>query len=237
MNHLQTIKGVGLIGVLLCATSYIWGQEIKSDDDLGSTSAITIIQQASPESANPFTFSTTGTGLSNFTLFDDGVDNDATPNNRTFSNLLVPGQSASFSVTQTGNGIYDLTNISCSVQGTGGSSTSPNIPAQTVNITLFFGDLVTCTFFDSIITAANVSISGRVITEDGRPISNALISVTEVATGDVFSARSTAFGFYKVDGMSAGNLYFVTVIHRRYGFESHLLSMQDSLEEFDLIGF
>ena len=238
MNNRGSIKGWVLIWVLLSAAVYSSGQEPEKDSELGTVGGIRIIQQASPESANVFGFSTTGTGLSNFTLVDDGVDNDATPNNILFSNLLsTPGQSASFSVTQTSNGAYDLTNISCSVSGTGGSTTSANLPLAQVNITLFFGDLVTCTFFDTVVVAAPVALSGRTVTVDGRPISRATVTVTEVASGEVWTAISSPLGYYTVQGMTAGSLCFVTVTHKRYAFESHIFSMQDNLEGFDLVGF
>ena len=200
------------------------------------SSEIRIIKQASPESAQAFGFSTTGTGLSSFALVDDGADNDATPNNIAFSNLLSPVSSGSFTVSETANGLYDLTGINCSVSPGGTSTASPNIPTSSVSITLQYGDTVTCTFINTVATASGVSISGRTVTSFGTPISRARITVTDVATGEVRSAISSSFGQYEVDGLTAGRLCFITVVHKRYVFESFVLSVDDSVKGFDLVG-
>lgn len=105
---------------------------------------IVIIAQAAPESGQVFGF--TATGLGSFVLVDDGNDNDLSPNNRTFNG--VAGQ---YTFTQTANGFYDLTNLSCSIVGTGGSTIAPNIPIATVNINVVAGDVVTCTFGNSMV--------------------------------------------------------------------------------------
>jgi len=108
---------------------------------------IVIITQSSPESDQAIDFSTSVNGPGDFTLFDDGTDNDSTPNNRAFD--LSPG---AYTFTLTENGPYSLTNVSCSVNGGGGSTASPNAPASLVNMSLAVGDVLTCTFFNSITT-------------------------------------------------------------------------------------
>lgn len=202
----------------------------------GVDSVIRIIKQAAPESAQVFGFTTTGTGLSNFTLVDDGVDNDATPNNITFNNLLTPGQSRMFTVTESSNGFYDLTNLTCSVTGTGGSTTSANIPLATVSITLQFGDTVTCTFFNSVTSAANVSISGRIVTASGVGIPRALVSILNLSSGEARAAVTNSFGYYSIDGLEVGNLYMVGVTHKHYFFEPRTIALKDGLDGFDFIG-
>jgi hypothetical protein len=109
---------------------------------------IIIIKQAAPESAQVFGFSTVGLSPGNFTLVDDGIDNDATPNNITFNNLAA----GAYTVFETVNGVYDLVSITCSVQPGGTSTSAPNVPAATVNITMQEGDTVTCTFFNAVAT-------------------------------------------------------------------------------------
>lgn len=203
---------------------------------IGQDSVIRIIKQASPESAQVFGFTTTGTGLMNFTLVDDGVDNDPTPNSIMFNNLLAPGGSGSFSVTETSNGQYDVTNITCAVTGTAGSSTAPNIPLSRVTITLQYSDTVTCTFFNSITVAAPVSVSGRIVTASGRGISRAVVSVVDLSSGEARTAVSNGFGYYSVEGMVAGGLYMISVQHKQYVFESRIVTLSDSLDDFDFIG-
>ncbi|MES3034317.1 MAG: hypothetical protein V4813_10035 [Gemmatimonadota bacterium] len=94
--------------------------------------SITIVKDAVPNAAQDFAFTTTGTGLSSFSLDDDA--DPTLPNTTTFNNL-VPG---SYSVTETGVAGWTLTNLVCSAGGT---------PAGAVaNITLAAGASVTCTY-------------------------------------------------------------------------------------------
>ena len=240
MRTVGSIRGLLLTGALLTLAIPGVGQDGDGTKDnapeLGSTSTIRIIKQAAPESGQVFGFAATGAGISNFTLVDDGTDNDATPNNIAFNIPLLPGQSGAFTVQETSNGFYDLTNLSCSVTGTGGSSASPNLPASSVSITLQFGDLVTCTFFNSVVVAAGITLSGRAVTADGVAISRTRVTVTDVSSGDVYSATTNGFGYYAIEGLVAGRLYVVTAVNKRYDFEPQFLTMDDSIQDFDLVG-
>jgi hypothetical protein len=196
---------------------------------------IIIIKQAAPETAQVFGFSASGSGVANFTLVDDGVDNDATPNNITFNNLLAPAGSGAYSFTETANGFYDLTNLSCTVQAGGTSTFSPNIPTSTVNITLNYGDVVTCTFFNSVTTAANVSVSGRVMDAFGSPISRATVQIQNLSNGEIRSISTGSFGYYFFDELPSGDNYLVTVSHKRYTFSnsSSLFTLNDAIVNLD----
>jgi len=198
-------------------------------------SKIVIIKQAAPETAQVFGFATTGAGLSNFTLVDDGVDNDATPNNITFSIPLLTGGSLAASVQETANGFYDLTNLSCTVTGTGGSTTSPNIPAALVNITLNYGDTVTCTFFNSVTTAANESVSGRVTDAFGTGLSRAQVTIQNLSNGATQTVSTNSFGNYRFEDLPSGDSYIVTVAHRKYTFSnnSQIFTLSDAIENLD----
>jgi hypothetical protein len=137
----------GNIQTRISGSSVGSGSQSRSITSVSSGSRIVIITQSSPQSDQAVTFSTSANGPGDFTLYDDGVDNDATPNNRAFD--LEPG-AYTFALTE--NGPYDLTNLSCSVSGNGGTTSAPNIPLGSVNITIFAGDVLTCTFFNSITT-------------------------------------------------------------------------------------
>lgn len=117
-----------------------------SNNAVRRNSLVRIIDQASPESAQEFNFTTSGEGLSNFLLVDDGTDNDSTPNSVVFEKLLAIGESRSFTVSNNTSGDYNLAGISCSVSPDGTSSTIPEPSARLVSITLQYGDTVTCTF-------------------------------------------------------------------------------------------
>lgn len=200
-------------------------------------SRIIIIKQASPESVLAFGFTTTGTGLSNFSLVDDGVDNDATPNSITFNNLLAPATSGAFNVTEAVNGAYDLTNLTCSVTGTGGSTASPNIPTSQVNITLQYGDTVTCTFFNSITTAANLSAAGKVTDAYGQPIARTRVSIQNTNNGEIQTAYTNTFGNYRFENLPAGDFYIISVYNKKYVFEQETQAfvLNDAVENVDFM--
>ena len=97
--------------------------------------SITIVKDAVPNGPTDFGFTTTGTGLSPFSLDDDA---DGTlPNTTTFSGLL-PG---SFSVTE--DVVAELGPHRLVVFGTGGTG---DTGTRTATITLAAGDNVTCTY-------------------------------------------------------------------------------------------
>jgi hypothetical protein len=210
-----------------------------SSTAVGLNSMIRIIKQALPESAWVFNFTTTGTGLSPFTLVDDGVDNDATPNNISFINLLLPGTSGAFTVSDNfaTKGPYTLTSITCSVLGTGGSTTAPNIPAGAIGITLQYGDTVTCTFGNGAVTAANVSVSGRVTDVLGNPVTRTVVTIQSAATGQIRTAQTNSFGYYRVDELPVGEFYLMAVWNRKYTFDpsTRFIELSDSVEGVDFM--
>lgn len=202
-------------------------------------SRIIIIKQANPESAQGFNFSTTGTGLSPFLLTDDGVDNDATPNNITFNNLLAGPGSGSFSVTESFmNGFYSLTGLSCAVSA-GGTSTTNTLPLsnRTASITLQYGDTVTCTFVNGVTTAANVSASGKTTDAFGQPIARTRVTIQNATNGEIQTAYTDTFGNYRFDNLPSGDFYIITVWNKRYVFEQDTQSftLNDAVENVDFI--
>jgi hypothetical protein len=102
--------------------------------------SITIIKNAVPDDAQDFGYTTSGSGLSSFSLDDDA--DPTLSNTRTFTNL-VPG---SYSVTETlpVTG-WDLTALSCSSTN-GSSTTGTNLGTGVSSITLGAGDSVTCRY-------------------------------------------------------------------------------------------
>jgi len=202
-------------------------------------SRIIIIKQATPETAQAFNFSTTGTGLSPFFLTDDGVDNDATPNNITFNNLLPGPGSAAFSVTESSTiGFYSLTGISCVVSA-GGTSTTNTAPLsnRTASITLQYGDTVTCTFTNGVTTAANVSVAGKTTDAFGQPIARTRVTIQNATNGETQTAYTNTFGNYRFDNLPSGDFYIVTVWNKRYVFEQDTQSftLNDAVENLDFV--
>ena len=95
--------------------------------------SITIVKDAVPNGPQDFAFTTTGTGLSAFSLDDDS--DPTLSNTKTFSQLL-PG---SYSVTETPTTGWDLGSLTCTGGGT-------QVNGATVSITLAPGANVSCTY-------------------------------------------------------------------------------------------
>ena len=83
-------------------------------------------------------------------------------------------------------------------------------------------------------TAAEVSISGRVTTADGRSIRNVRVSLTD-QSGNVRSALTNAFGYYRFDGIEAGQTVVISVAAKRYVFASptRIVTVQEELADID----
>jgi hypothetical protein len=83
------------------------------------------------------------------------------------------------------------------------------------------------------LTAAAVSMSGRVTTAEGRGIRNAKIVVTGNALDHPLIASTGSFGYFEVDGLTAGETYVVTVNSKRYTFStpSRVLTLVDNLSD------
>ena len=84
-------------------------------------------------------------------------------------------------------------------------------------------------------TAADVSVSGRVLTPDGRGIRNAVVVITD-SRGIARSVTTSSFGNYRFDGLEAGQNYVVRVSSKLYRFAPRLLNLTDEVSDIDFIG-
>lgn len=202
-------------------------------------SKIVIIKQASPETTMPFGFTATGLSLPSFSLIDDGTDNDATPNNISFNNLLAPSLSGSFTVMESpSGGFYSLQSINCTVSSGGTSTFLSSVGTRTSSITLQYGDTVTCTFNNNVTTAAGVSASGRITDKNGNGLPRVKIFIQNTSTLDTQTTYSNQFGNYQFDGLPAGEFYTVTVLSKKYVFEqnSQGMTLNDSVSDINFVG-
>lgn len=83
--------------------------------------------------------------------------------------------------------------------------------------------------------AALVSISGRVLTSDGRGLRNATVSITD-SNGTARNATTSSFGFYQFDSIETGQSYTVRVSSRLYRFAPRTLSVAGDLTNIDFTG-
>lgn len=81
-------------------------------------------------------------------------------------------------------------------------------------------------------TAAPVSISGRVRTVDGRGVRGAIVSITD-GNGTIRQVTTSTFGYYRFEGVTAGESYVVGVASKRYRFASIFVNVTDELSGLD----
>ncbi|MBX3294044.1 MAG: carboxypeptidase regulatory-like domain-containing protein, partial [Acidobacteria bacterium] len=84
-------------------------------------------------------------------------------------------------------------------------------------------------------TAAGVEVSGRVMTPDGRGLRNATVTMTD-GQGVTRSAVTSSFGYYKFEGVTAGDNYVMNVNSRLYRFTPRVVLVSDTLTDVDFVG-
>jgi hypothetical protein len=77
-------------------------------------------------------------------------------------------------------------------------------------------------FMDLMPTAANVQISGRVVSPEGVGIGGVALTLTELSTGAVRTTQSSTFGYYRFNDVEVGTVYSVTATSRRYEFKANV---------------
>ncbi|MFL6375141.1 MAG: hypothetical protein ACJ73D_10780, partial [Pyrinomonadaceae bacterium] len=83
-------------------------------------------------------------------------------------------------------------------------------------------------------SAAQVSVSGRVLTGDGRGVRNALVVLTG-SNGESVYARTSAFGYFRFENVRSGESYVASVMSRRMHFAARFVSVNDSLADLDFV--
>ncbi len=129
-----------------------------------SSTAITVVEDASPDAPQDFAFTgCLGSGCSTFTLDDD--EDGARPS-RVFGTGLAPG---TYTITQAAVPGWDLTALSCD------TGESVDLAHRRVTITLTAGERTTCTF--------RTSSSGITIVEAATPATTQDFSFAGCSTG------------------------------------------------------
>ena len=82
--------------------------------------------------------------------------------------------------------------------------------------------------------SAAVSISGKVLTPDGRGIANVLVTVTDLQ-GNSQTVVSNSFGYYRFDELSAGETYFLRGLSKRYQFTPQVVTASEDISGLNLI--
>jgi DNA-binding beta-propeller fold protein YncE len=144
--HAVAIDGDGNVYVIERGNARV--QKFVPDSNDAS---ITIVKDARPNNAQDFGFTTTGSGLSGFTL-DDDQNSVFMPRTKTFAGLSA----GSYSVTEDAVGGWTLTGLSCN------TGEAVDLANRRVDIALGPGEQVTCTF-------TNTKHGSIKIVKDARP--------------------------------------------------------------------
>ena len=83
-------------------------------------------------------------------------------------------------------------------------------------------------FGPCVLTAAEVEVSGRVLTREGRALRGAAVSVFD-SEGRVYRSYSNSFGYFRVGGIPAGGTVIVSASARGYTFTPALFELLDDL--------
>jgi hypothetical protein len=86
-------------------------------------------------------------------------------------------------------------------------------------------------------TAANASISGRVLTADGVGVRNAEMVLTGNSLETPLRVSTSSFGYFTFDNLAIGETYVLTVNSRRFTFQvpSRVISLTDNAAGMDFI--
>ncbi|MBK7394309.1 MAG: carboxypeptidase regulatory-like domain-containing protein [Chloracidobacterium sp.] len=82
-------------------------------------------------------------------------------------------------------------------------------------------------------TATNVSISGRVLTAEGRGLRNAVITITD-QSGNARNVMTGPMGTYRFDDLATGATYVISVRSRRFSYEPRVVALTDELTGYDI---
>lgn len=202
------------------------------------TARVNIIKQVqafgnATASSQIFNFSATNLGAAQFSLVDD----DAGPGTDVFTNGAIASFGAANTITvqegaMPGSG-WSLSDINCT--GTGNQTVTEDFGNRRVSIVVNEGASVTCTFVNvqSTLTAANGALGGQIITAEGRAIRNAIVTLYNPATFETRTVRTGAFGYYSFGDLPVGNLYILSVSHKKYVFDdnSRPVTLNDDLAD------
>lgn len=83
-------------------------------------------------------------------------------------------------------------------------------------------------------SAANVAVSGRVLTADGRGLRNALVTITD-QLGTSRNAITSSFGYYRFEEVRSGETYTIGVSSKRYVFMPRTITVADELTDVDFV--
>lgn len=85
-------------------------------------------------------------------------------------------------------------------------------------------------------SAANVSVSGRVLSANGNGIRNVIVTLTDT-NGNILTTRTSSFGYFRFDEIPVGGTYIVSIVSKRFTFNpsSQILAVNEKLSNVDFV--
>lgn len=87
------------------------------------------------------------------------------------------------------------------------------------------------------VSAATVTVSGRVTNASGYGIGGVTVSIDGGSLSEAMYARTSPFGYYTFEGIPAGQVYIVTVSSKRYTFNppNRAITVQEDVGNADFV--
>lgn len=173
----------------------------------------------------------TGTSVSGSGFYDPGPDLGGGA--RPFRHITASVSGTN--VTVNGVTYNSPTSITLNLNTVGASLSDRTAPETVRNLTITNpdGQSVTRSAILNIVTvtAASVTLSGKITDADGRGLAGVRVSLTNAANETV-SATTNSFGFYQFDGVQAGQTYVLSAASRRFQFSepTRVINVTESLE-------
>lgn len=148
-----------------------------------------------------FPYSAVNLAASSFVLTDNQTFTD--------SNVIPSSQQGQINVTEATVPGFRLMSIAC-------TETTPNstvdLAAQSVSITADPGESIDCTFTSEPFapTAAQATVSGRVVNTSGRGVRGVYLTLFDASSGETRVAVTNSFGYYVFADMDVADLYMLT---------------------------
>ena len=81
-------------------------------------------------------------------------------------------------------------------------------------------------------TAAGVSINGRVLSGYGRPVSRAIVTLTD-QNGETQTASTNSLGYYRFDDIPSGQIVTISVTAKGWTYEPRVINLNESISGVD----
>lgn len=77
-------------------------------------------------------------------------------------------------------------------------------------------------------TSANASVSGKVFTNEGNALRNAIVLLTD-ANGNTRKVQTGSFGVYRFDELAVGQTYIIQIVSKKFTFAPQTIFLTDNL--------